>query len=157
MQCAHTLYQRTLCSYTVLQVINPLPPPASSPQPSSPQPPHSSHQPPSHLTTLLYCQVIKQVNGNPSTKSETRGWDLLATASVHFPPSCTLLSYALTFVAARTTQQGPVGGLALFVMRQVQYYILFTITRCIILCTGNYMVFVMRQVQYFKPHTLYTI
>jgi hypothetical protein len=64
--------------------------------------------------------VIKQVNGNPSKKAEGRGWELLATAGVHFPPSKTLLSYALTFVAERTMKQGPVGGLALFVMRQLR-------------------------------------
>ena len=74
--------------------------------------------PPNRLQTQP--QVIKQVNGNPSPKATARGWEVLAAVSVHFPPSKVLHSYILGFVAQRTVEQNAVGGLALFVMRQLR-------------------------------------
>jgi hypothetical protein len=40
-----------------------------------------------HYRDEIYCQICKQINGNPSEKVRKLGWSLLACCLSSFPPS----------------------------------------------------------------------
>lgn len=56
------------------------------------------------LRDEIYCQVMKQLNGNPNPQNVFRGWQLLCVLLVAFPPSKNFETYLKSFIQQRTTQ-----------------------------------------------------
>ncbi|KAI0259211.1 hypothetical protein BC834DRAFT_1018360 [Gloeopeniophorella convolvens] len=54
------------------------------------------------LRDEIYCQVMKQLTGNPSAESAFRGWQLLCVLLVTFPPSKNFETYLHAFLSQRT-------------------------------------------------------
>ncbi|KIJ50528.1 hypothetical protein M422DRAFT_776995 [Sphaerobolus stellatus SS14] len=52
----------------------------------------------------IYCQLIKQLNGNPSTESAFRGWQFMCVVLVTFPPSKNFEMYVRAFMQQRVGQ-----------------------------------------------------
>lgn len=50
------------------------------------------------LRDELYCQLCKQVTGNPKRENADRGWELLHLLCGVFPPSETLVKYIGSFL-----------------------------------------------------------
>ncbi|KAI0782113.1 Rho GTPase activation protein, partial [Abortiporus biennis] len=57
------------------------------------------------LRDEIYCQVMKQVTGNPSAESTFKGWQLLCVLLVTFPPSKNFETSLKTFLNQATGQQ----------------------------------------------------
>ncbi|KAI0027659.1 Rho GTPase activation protein [Vararia minispora EC-137] len=61
------------------------------------------------LRDEIYCQVMKQVNCNPSAESMFKGWQLLCVLVITFPPSKNFETYLRGFLQQRTgTREGRV-------------------------------------------------
>jgi hypothetical protein len=71
------------------------------------------------LRDELFCQIMKQVSGNPSKSREVRGWQLMATCSALFPPSSRLIGYLRNFASERHKETNEIGGAALYVTQQL--------------------------------------
>ncbi|KAG0704734.1 hypothetical protein DFH29DRAFT_1036948 [Suillus ampliporus] len=52
-----------------------------------------------------YCQLMKQLNGNPNTESVFKGWQMLCVLLTAFPPSKNFETYLRSFMQQRTGQQ----------------------------------------------------
>lgn len=53
------------------------------------------------LRDEIYCQVVKQLSGNPSPDSVFRGWQLLCVLVITFPPSKNFEDYLRSFMRER--------------------------------------------------------
>ncbi|EJF57744.1 hypothetical protein DICSQDRAFT_157170 [Dichomitus squalens LYAD-421 SS1] len=74
------------------------------------------------LRDEIYCQVMKQLNGNPNTESVFRGWQLLCVLLVTFPPSKNFEAYLRSYIQQATTQQeGRVDVMAKYCLRRLAY------------------------------------
>ncbi|KAG6821028.1 hypothetical protein H0H93_007918 [Arthromyces matolae] len=74
------------------------------------------------LRDEIYCQVMKQLTGNPSTESTFRGWQLLCVALVTFPPSKNFETYLSSFLQNHTIQhEGRVDVMAKYCLRRLAY------------------------------------
>ncbi|EIM79976.1 RhoGAP-domain-containing protein [Stereum hirsutum FP-91666 SS1] len=56
------------------------------------------------LRDEIYCQVMKQLTGNPNPESVFKGWQLLCVLLVTFPPSKNFEAYLHSFLHQRTSQ-----------------------------------------------------
>ncbi|KAI0058032.1 hypothetical protein BV25DRAFT_1902420 [Artomyces pyxidatus] len=56
------------------------------------------------LRDEIYCQLMKQLTGNPTTESVFKGWQLLCVLLVTFPPSKNFETYLESFLKQRTSQ-----------------------------------------------------
>ncbi|PVG01234.1 hypothetical protein CPB86DRAFT_773358 [Serendipita vermifera] len=54
------------------------------------------------LRDEIYCQLVKQLSGNPSAESIFRGWQLLCVLVVTFPPSKNFEDYLRSFMRERS-------------------------------------------------------
>lgn len=57
-----------------------------------------TEEPPEEFRDELYCQILKQINENPTEESTVKGWKLLAICAGSFPPSLGLEPYMVTFM-----------------------------------------------------------
>ncbi|EIW82547.1 RhoGAP-domain-containing protein [Coniophora puteana RWD-64-598 SS2] len=57
------------------------------------------------LRDEIYCQVMKQLNGNPTPESVFRGWQLLCVLLVSFPPSKDFEDPLRAFLTSHTAQK----------------------------------------------------
>ncbi|KAG1742117.1 hypothetical protein EDB19DRAFT_1702102 [Suillus lakei] len=57
------------------------------------------------LRDEIYCQLMKQLNGNPNTESVFKGWQMLCVLLTAFPPSKNFETYLRSFMQQRTGQQ----------------------------------------------------
>ncbi|KAG1799881.1 uncharacterized protein HD556DRAFT_73382 [Suillus plorans] len=57
------------------------------------------------LRDEIYCQLMKQLNGNPNTESVFKGWQMLCVLLTAFPPSKNFETYLRSFMQQRTAQQ----------------------------------------------------
>lgn len=57
------------------------------------------------LRDEIYCQLMKQLNGNPNTESVFKGWQMLCVLLTSFPPSKNFETYLRSFMQQRTAQQ----------------------------------------------------
>ncbi|KAI1785369.1 hypothetical protein LXA43DRAFT_976250 [Ganoderma leucocontextum] len=74
------------------------------------------------LRDEIYCQVMKQLNGNPNTESIFRGWQLVSVLLVTFPPSKNFETYLQSYIQQATTQQeGRVDIMAKYCLRRLAY------------------------------------
>jgi Rho GTPase-activating protein 39 len=66
------------------------------------------------LRDEIYCQVMKQLTGNPNQESIFRGWQLLCVLLVTFPPSKNFETYLAAFIQQHVMQanQGRVDVMA---------------------------------------------
>ncbi|KAG6861674.1 hypothetical protein C0995_013243 [Termitomyces sp. Mi166 len=74
------------------------------------------------LRDEIYCQLMKQLTGNPTTESVFKGWQLLCVALVTFPPSKNFETYLSSFLQQHTTQhEGRVDVMAKYCLRRLAY------------------------------------
>ncbi|CDO72777.1 hypothetical protein BN946_scf184994.g30 [Trametes cinnabarina] len=74
------------------------------------------------LRDEIYCQVIKQLNGNPSKESTFKGWQLLCVLLVTFPPSKDFEAYLRSYIQQATHQQeGRIDIMAKYCLRRLAY------------------------------------
>ncbi|TFK47061.1 Rho GTPase activation protein [Heliocybe sulcata] len=74
------------------------------------------------LRDEIYCQVMKQLNGNPSPESVFKGWQLLCVLLITFPPSKNFETYLQSFIHQRTGQaEGRVDVMAKYCLRRLAY------------------------------------
>lgn len=72
------------------------------------------------LRDEIYCQVMKQLSGNPSTESVFRGWQVLCVLLTAFPPSKNFETYLRSFMLQRTSQsEGRVDVMAKHCLRRL--------------------------------------
>ncbi|KAH7920691.1 RhoGAP-domain-containing protein [Leucogyrophana mollusca] len=57
------------------------------------------------LRDEIYCQLMKQLSGNPNAESVFKGWQMLCVLLITFPPSKNFETYLRSFMQQRTTQQ----------------------------------------------------
>ncbi|KAG2128032.1 uncharacterized protein EDB93DRAFT_1185435 [Suillus bovinus] len=57
------------------------------------------------LRDEIYCQLMKQLNGNPNPESVFKGWQMLCVLLTAFPPSKNFETYLRSFMQQRTAQQ----------------------------------------------------
>ncbi|KAI0823706.1 hypothetical protein BC628DRAFT_499041 [Trametes gibbosa] len=74
------------------------------------------------LRDEIYCQVMKQLNGNPSKDSVFKGWQLLCVLLVTFPPSKDFESYLGSYMQQATAQhEGRIDVMAKYCLRRLAY------------------------------------
>lgn len=74
------------------------------------------------LRDEIYCQVMKQLTGNPNPESVFRGWQLLCVLLVTFPPSKNFEASLRSFISQATHQQeGRVDVMAKYCLRRLEY------------------------------------
>ncbi|KAI0633635.1 hypothetical protein C8Q77DRAFT_1058132 [Trametes polyzona] len=74
------------------------------------------------LRDEIYCQVMKQLNGNPSKESTFKGWQLLCVLLVTFPPSKDFETYLRSYIQQATNQQeGRIDVMAKYCLRRLAY------------------------------------
>ncbi|CAL1708316.1 unnamed protein product [Somion occarium] len=72
------------------------------------------------LRDEIYCQVMKQLNGNPTTESVFRGWQLLCVLLVTFPPSKNFEGSLQSYLQQGTSQpEGRVDVMAKYCLRRL--------------------------------------
>ncbi|KAI0321217.1 hypothetical protein OF83DRAFT_1168648 [Amylostereum chailletii] len=72
------------------------------------------------LRDEIYCQVMKQLTGNPNTESVFKGWQLLCVLLITFPPSKNFETYLQSFLKQRTTQtEGRVDVMAKYCLKRL--------------------------------------
>ncbi|KAH8079402.1 hypothetical protein BXZ70DRAFT_960721 [Cristinia sonorae] len=72
------------------------------------------------LRDEIYCQVMKQLTGNPSTESVFKGWQLLCVLLVTFPPSKNFEGSLQSYIQQATSQQeGRVDVMAKYCLRRL--------------------------------------
>ncbi|KAL6310302.1 hypothetical protein BKA93DRAFT_721925 [Sparassis latifolia] len=74
------------------------------------------------LRDEIYCQVMKQLNGNSNTESVFKGWQLLCVLLVTFPPSKNFETSLRSYMQQATTQQeGRVDVMAKYCIRRLAH------------------------------------
>ncbi|KAI8994102.1 hypothetical protein BD414DRAFT_481426 [Trametes punicea] len=74
------------------------------------------------LRDEIYCQLMKQLNGNPSKESTFKGWQLLCVLLVTFPPSKDFETYLRSYIQQATNQQeGRIDVMAKYCLRRLAY------------------------------------
>ncbi|KAF8638003.1 hypothetical protein AX16_010635 [Volvariella volvacea WC 439] len=74
------------------------------------------------LRDEIYCQLMKQLTGNPSTESTFKGWQLMCVLLITFPPSKNFETYLQSFMQQRVGQQeGRVDVMAKYCLRRLGY------------------------------------
>ncbi|RDB25243.1 Rho GTPase-activating protein 39 [Hypsizygus marmoreus] len=74
------------------------------------------------LRDEIYCQLMKQLTGNPSTESVFKGWQLLCVLLITFPPSKNFETYLSSFIQQHTTQQeGRVDVMTKYCLRRLAH------------------------------------
>ncbi|KAF9528517.1 hypothetical protein CPB83DRAFT_929834 [Crepidotus variabilis] len=72
------------------------------------------------LRDEIYCQLMKQLTGNPSRENVFKGWQLLCVLLLTFPPSKNFETYLHAFIQNHTTQQeGRVDVMAKYCLRRL--------------------------------------
>ncbi|TCD60483.1 hypothetical protein EIP91_010015 [Steccherinum ochraceum] len=72
------------------------------------------------LRDEIYCQVMKQLSGNPSAESTFKGWQLLCVILVTFPPSKNFEGSLHSYLQQATSQQeGRVDVMAKYCLRRL--------------------------------------
>ncbi|TFY73511.1 hypothetical protein EWM64_g10501 [Hericium alpestre] len=72
------------------------------------------------LRDEIYCQLTKQLTGNPNTESVFKGWQLLCVLLVTFPPSKNFEQYLHGFLHQRTGQtEGRVDIMAKYCIKRL--------------------------------------
>ncbi|OBZ66582.1 Rho GTPase-activating protein 39 [Grifola frondosa] len=74
------------------------------------------------LRDEIYCQVMKQLNGNPNPESMFKGWQLMCVLLVTFPPSKNFETYLRSYFQQATNQQeGRVDVMAKHCLRRLAH------------------------------------
>ncbi|KAI0674821.1 hypothetical protein C8Q78DRAFT_964705 [Trametes maxima] len=74
------------------------------------------------LRDEIYCQVMKQLNGNPSKESVFKGWQLLCVLLVTFPPSKDFEANLQSYIQQATNQhEGRIDVMAKYCLRRLAY------------------------------------
>ncbi|KAF7362103.1 Rho GTPase-activating protein 39 isoform 2 [Mycena venus] len=74
------------------------------------------------LRDEIYCQVMKQLTGNPNPESVFRGWQLLCVLLITFPPSKNFETYLRSFIQQHTThQEGRVDVIAKYCVKRLAF------------------------------------
>ncbi|KAJ6497827.1 hypothetical protein C8R45DRAFT_1211640 [Mycena sanguinolenta] len=74
------------------------------------------------LRDEIYCQIMKQLTGNPSPESMFKGWQLLCVLLITFPPSKNFETYLRSFIQQHTTQQeGRVDVMAKYCVKRLAF------------------------------------
>nr|GAT57728.1 Rho GTPase-activating protein 39 isoform 2 [Mycena chlorophos] len=74
------------------------------------------------LRDEIYCQLMKQLNSNPSAESVFKGWQLLCVLLITFPPSKNFETYLCSFIQQHTTKsEGRVDIMAKYCLKRVAY------------------------------------
>ncbi|KAI0331024.1 hypothetical protein GY45DRAFT_673978 [Cubamyces sp. BRFM 1775] len=74
------------------------------------------------LRDEIYCQVMKQLNGNPNKESTFKGWQLLCVLLVTFPPSKDFETYLRSYIQQATNQhEGRIDVMAKYCLRRLAY------------------------------------
>ncbi|EKM52929.1 uncharacterized protein PHACADRAFT_259094 [Phanerochaete carnosa HHB-10118-sp] len=74
------------------------------------------------LRDEIYCQVMKQLTGNPNLESVFRGWQLLCVLLVTFPPSKNFEPSLRSFISQATHQtESRVDVMAKYCLRRLEY------------------------------------
>ncbi|KAF7375938.1 Rho gtpase-activating protein 39 isoform 2 [Mycena sanguinolenta] len=74
------------------------------------------------LRDEIYCQIMKQLTGNPSPESVFKGWQLLCVLLITFPPSKNFEAYLRSFIQQHTTQQeGRVDVMAKYCLKRLAF------------------------------------
>ncbi|TFK87015.1 RhoGAP-domain-containing protein [Polyporus arcularius HHB13444] len=74
------------------------------------------------LRDEIYCQVMKQLNGNPNPESTFKGWQFLCVLLVTFPPSKNFEAYLRTYIQQATNHHaGRVDVMAKYCLRRLAY------------------------------------
>ncbi|KAH8119629.1 hypothetical protein DFH11DRAFT_1501731 [Phellopilus nigrolimitatus] len=72
------------------------------------------------LRDEVYCQVVKQLTGNPNPESQFRGWQLLCVLLVTFPPSKNFEAFLHSFINQNTLQtEGRVDIMARYCLQRL--------------------------------------
>ncbi|KAI0074739.1 hypothetical protein K474DRAFT_1709623 [Panus rudis PR-1116 ss-1] len=72
------------------------------------------------LRDEIYCQVMKQLNGNPSAESVFKGWQLLCVLLVTFPPSKNFETSLRSYLQQSTSQhEGRIDVMAKYCLRRL--------------------------------------
>ncbi|THH00833.1 hypothetical protein EW026_g1764 [Hermanssonia centrifuga] len=74
------------------------------------------------LRDEIYCQVMKQLNGNPNPESVFKGWQLLCVLLVTFPPSKNFEASLRNFLQRATHQpEGRIDIMAKYCLRRLSH------------------------------------
>ncbi|KAG5646828.1 hypothetical protein DXG03_002205 [Asterophora parasitica] len=74
------------------------------------------------LRDEIYCQLMKQLTGNPSTESVFKGWQVLCVLLITFPPSKNFETYLSSFFQQHITQrEGRVDVMAKYCLRRLEF------------------------------------
>ncbi|KAF9230664.1 hypothetical protein BU15DRAFT_83336 [Melanogaster broomeanus] len=72
------------------------------------------------LRDEIYCQLMKQLSGNPNPESVFKGWQMLCVLLIAFPPSKNFETYLRSFMVQRTSQsEGRVDVMAKHCLRRL--------------------------------------
>lgn len=74
------------------------------------------------LRDEIYCQVMKQLTGNPNTESIFKGWQLLCVLLATFPPSKDFETYLRSYLQQATSHhEGRTDVMAKYCLRRLAY------------------------------------
>ncbi|KIY50379.1 hypothetical protein FISHEDRAFT_39699 [Fistulina hepatica ATCC 64428] len=74
------------------------------------------------LRDEIYCQVMKQLNGNPRTESVFKGWQLICVLLMTFPPSKNFETNLRAFIQRHTGQkEGRIDVMAKYCLRRLAF------------------------------------
>ncbi|KAK0454720.1 hypothetical protein EV421DRAFT_439534 [Armillaria borealis] len=74
------------------------------------------------LRDEIYCQLMKQLSGNPNTESVFRGWQLMCVLLITFPPSKNIETYVRSFMQQHLSkQEGRVDIMAKYCLRRLSF------------------------------------
>ncbi|KAK0461020.1 uncharacterized protein EV420DRAFT_1267394 [Desarmillaria tabescens] len=74
------------------------------------------------LRDEIYCQLMKQLSGNPNTESVFRGWQLMCVLLITFPPSKNIETYVRGFMQQHLSkQEGRVDIMAKYCLRRLSF------------------------------------
>jgi len=72
------------------------------------------------LRDEIYCQLMKQLSGNPNPESVFKGWQMLCVLLIAFPPSKNFEAYLRSFILQRISQsEGRVDIMAKHCLRRL--------------------------------------